>query len=200
MLVAENPSGWSHADGRRHLPLGADVERTEGEGGTVGGGLCPRLCALGVPGAGGPPRVRTPAPVRRRATRRYASTGNRHQPSGQQSTARGARNPKKDTGALPRTRPSSEMDAHRVISSPGQASPAPEPPGRARSRCARPRGQALARPGEPGASRRVPDRGDDAYHYSVLLTLERQGPSGRPGLRLAATHRVPSRARFSRGR
>ncbi len=44
----------------------------EGICGTVGGGPCPLPLRWTAPGAGGPPRVRTPAPVHSRATRRYA--------------------------------------------------------------------------------------------------------------------------------
>src|SRR5262249_1239411 len=44
---------------------------------------------------------------------------------------------------------------------PGRQSPTPEPPGAARAHFARPSGQTLAAPGEPGVAPEVPDRGDD---------------------------------------
>ena len=89
--------------------------------------------------------------------------GDRAQPSDQRSKARSARRRRrKDPGAPPRTPALSQRWVlTRSSPRPARQSPTPEPPGRARARYARPYGHTLARPGEPGAARRVPDRGDD---------------------------------------
>ncbi len=69
---------------------------------------------------------------------------------------------RKDPGAPPRTPALSQRWVlTRSSPRPARQSPTPEPPGHARARYARPYGHTLARPGEPGAARRVPDRGDD---------------------------------------
>jgi hypothetical protein len=115
-----------------------------------------------------------PAPARRGATHRNAPTLTSpsraiRPPSRARLPAGGAR-----PGLCPDPGPPSEMSAHQVIPSPGQAEPYARTPRTPQGLAALGLRQTLASPGEPGAARRVSDRGDDLRHLLVL----REGRAG----------------------
>jgi hypothetical protein len=122
----------------------------------------PAASALGGARRGRLPRVRSPASARSRATHRNAPFGDRaqHERPGVGPAPVGLE-PQKAPGALPPDpRPSSGMSGQVVIPSPDQAKPYTGTPGVARARYARPSADPC-NSREPGAARRVPDRGDD---------------------------------------
>jgi hypothetical protein len=96
------------------------------------------------------------------------------QPSDQASKPCQAASRRSKVGLCPDPGPPSEMSAHQVIPSPGQAEPYARTPRTPQGLAALGLRQTLASPGEPGAARRVSDRGDDLRHLLVL----REGRAG----------------------